>query len=172
MPKQYACLAEVTVGAGGASTIDFNSIPQTYTDLLVVTSMRGTSTSGPESHFIIAAFNGVTTNRTFVRLEAYGGGVGSDNGTLAGIGVTGGSGGTVSTFNSGYFYVPDYALATKTKVHYADWTSENNSTAAFDLGFITGHWNSTSAITSISLSITSTNIAQYSTATLYGITKS
>ena len=34
----------VTVGSGGASSIDFTSIPQTYTDLCLVYSARLTTT--------------------------------------------------------------------------------------------------------------------------------
>jgi hypothetical protein len=33
-------LSTVTVGAGGAATIDFTSIPQTYTDLIVKISQE------------------------------------------------------------------------------------------------------------------------------------
>ena len=172
MPKQYACLAEVTVGAGGAASIDFNSIPQTYTDLIVKISTRSTATGGPESYFVYASFNGLTTNRTYRRLEAYGGGVGSDSASNYPVAVTGGSGGTTSTFNNGTFYIPNYSSSTIEKTYSADWASENNSTTSFDIGFIAGIWNVTSAITSISLTISTGNMAQYSTVSLYGITNS
>ena len=38
----YTLISTVTVGAGGAASIDFNSIPGTYTDLLLVVSVRST----------------------------------------------------------------------------------------------------------------------------------
>ena len=38
----YTLISSVTVGAGGASSIDFTSIPSTYTDLLVKISARST----------------------------------------------------------------------------------------------------------------------------------
>ena len=42
MPVTYKPIATVTVGAGGAASIDFTSIPGTYTDLLVLISARST----------------------------------------------------------------------------------------------------------------------------------
>jgi hypothetical protein len=172
MPDTFTLIQSSTVGSGGASSIEFNSIPQTYTDLMIVTSMRGTSASGPESHLVLAAFNGSSSNRSAIRLEAFGGAVGSDTFTLPGIGVTGGTGTTVSTFANGTCYIPNYTSTSRKKSYGADWASENNSTTAFDLGIIAGLWSITSAITSISVSISSTNIAEYSSAYLYGIKNS
>ena len=40
MADTYTLISSVTVGAGGASSIDFTSIPATYTDLLVKFSLR------------------------------------------------------------------------------------------------------------------------------------
>jgi len=46
MATTYTLISSVTVGSGGAATMTFSSIPQTYTDLLVRVSARNTSTSG------------------------------------------------------------------------------------------------------------------------------
>ena len=35
MANTYVAIATVTVGSGGAASIDFTSIPATYTDLVV-----------------------------------------------------------------------------------------------------------------------------------------
>jgi hypothetical protein len=43
MADTYTLISSVTVGAGGASSIDFTSIPATYTDLLIKVSARGAS---------------------------------------------------------------------------------------------------------------------------------
>jgi len=40
MATTYEAIATVTVGSGGAATFGFTSIPATYTDLLVVASLR------------------------------------------------------------------------------------------------------------------------------------
>ena len=45
MANTFEQITTVTVGSGGASSIDFTSIPQTYTDLVIKTSARNTSTS-------------------------------------------------------------------------------------------------------------------------------
>ena len=40
MATTFTKIASVTVGSGGASSIDFTSIPSTYTDLCVKLSTR------------------------------------------------------------------------------------------------------------------------------------
>ena len=40
MPVTYQKIASVTVGSGGAASIDFTSIPSTYTDLALYHSLR------------------------------------------------------------------------------------------------------------------------------------
>jgi hypothetical protein len=47
MAKAFELVQTVTVGSGGSSSIDFKSIPGTYTDLLVAYSLRCTLTGGP-----------------------------------------------------------------------------------------------------------------------------
>ena len=51
MANTYELIASSTVGAGGASSIDFNSIPNTYTDLLV--KLSGRSSTGYNALTII-----------------------------------------------------------------------------------------------------------------------
>ena len=171
MPITYIKIASAEVGAGGAANIDFTSIPQTYTDLMVVTSLRSTAGGGPESYFAYAAFNGVTTNRRYLRLEATGTSVSTDSGTLAPVSVTGGTGGTANTFNNGTFYIHNYSSSSMYKTYSANWASENNSSTTSDLGFIAGAWLANTAINQITLTVSTGNLAQYSTAYLYGIKK-
>ena len=40
MAVTHNLISTITVGSGGAASIDFTSIPQTYTDLLVKISLR------------------------------------------------------------------------------------------------------------------------------------
>ena len=58
-------IAIVTVGAGGASSIEFTSIPQTYDDLYIVLSGRSTGVGGE----VRLSFNGTTTNYTTQYLQ-------------------------------------------------------------------------------------------------------
>jgi hypothetical protein len=172
MANTFKLIASSTVGSGGTASIDFSSIPQTYTDLMAVISLRGVNSAGPESYFAYASFNGLTTNRTYRRLEAYGGGVGSDSGSNYPVSVAGGTLTTANTFSSGTFYIPNYSSTTVNKSYSTEWASENNSTTAYDIGFIAGLWSATSAITSMSITLSGSNLAQYSTAYLYGIKNS
>jgi hypothetical protein len=46
MTANYVLLEKITVGAAGASSVEFSGIPQTgYTDLVVKVSARGTDSS-------------------------------------------------------------------------------------------------------------------------------
>ena len=45
MPDTFVKIATVTVGAGGAASIEFTSIPSTYTDLQVLVSTRASNAS-------------------------------------------------------------------------------------------------------------------------------
>ena len=97
----------VTVGSGGASSIDFTSIPQTYTDLLLKVSARSVGSTGE----IRLEFNGVTTG--------YSGRYIQGNGSTATSGVEGATHSlylgenaystyTSNVFTSGEFYIPNY----------------------------------------------------------------
>ena len=60
MAVTYKLIETVTVGSGGAASIEFSSIPQTYTDLKVVYSLRSTNSSV----ILDIQFNGLSINKT------------------------------------------------------------------------------------------------------------
>jgi hypothetical protein len=176
MANTYVKIATVTVGSGGAASMDFTSITGSYTDLLIKISAR-TNRSGQSVDSLKLTFNGATTsfsNR----------GLGAD--TNAGTAFSFSNGGsasmedsvfttatnaTASTFGSGEIYIPNYAGST-TKSTSADSVTENNGAQAYPL-FTGGLWSNTAAITSIKLApLGGSLINEYSTATLYGISKS
>lgn len=169
-------LQTVTVGASGASSIDFTSIPQTFTDLKIVISGRGASGAGNVS----MRFNGVTSGYTNRRL--YGDGAAGNSDTVSGTaaaagsailcGVISASTTTASVFGSQEIYIPNYTLSNNKSVS-CDAVIETNATTAYQ-DLIAGLWSNTAAITSISLISyqTSGTFVQYSTATLYGIKSS
>jgi hypothetical protein len=157
-------ISTVTVGSGGAANITFSSIPATYTDLLVKISVRNSSGGAVASYI---ALNGSTSN--FSARYLYGSGSSTSSGTLARyIGSTK-SDATANTFNSTDIYIPNYAGSTN-KSYSVDNVDENNGTAA-DQNIIAGLWSDTAAITSIALTSATGDWVQYSTASLYGITK-
>jgi hypothetical protein len=171
MPNTYTKIASVTLGSGGAASIDFTSIPSTYTDLVVKYSARhsigtvllymrinGDTGSNYSSNQIYSdATTTVATAGTTTYFYYYGGTVASNF--------------TASTFSNSEIYIPNYANTSYTKSISVDTVTENNATEAWSALF-GGKWNSTAAITSLSLFYTSFNQAQYSTATLYGINNS
>jgi len=149
--------------------IDFTSIPQTYTDLLLVYSVRTDNTDVPYSNTRLL-FNGSTSNFTSKRM--FGGGSGSvesyTDSNLGGLVSSNGS--TADTFGSTRLYITNYASSSN-KSFSIDSVSENNGTSAYQ-EIIGGVWAQTSAITSITVDAESTrNFLPYSSATLYGITK-
>lgn len=161
MANTFELIASSTVGSGGAASIDFSSIPSTYTDLCVYLSMR-VSDSGPVDTNI--KFNNTDTNKTILYLR--GTGAGTQSGSYAyTIGATNGSGQTANTFTSSTIYIPNYANTSYNKSFSGDTVEENNATTAYAT-MIAGLWASTAAINQLTFVA---NFVQYSTAYLYGV---
>lgn len=157
----------VTVGSGGAATISFTSIPQTYTDLKIVLSGRTTQASLADSVYF--SFNSSTAN--FSSRILYGDGGSASSFTQARYaGSQPGSTATASTFANIELYIPNYT-SSNNKSYSVDAVTENNGTTAYAY-LAAGLWSDTSAITSITLTPNAGSFVQYSTATLYGVTSS
>jgi hypothetical protein len=159
----YTLISSVTVGSGGASTIDFTSIPSTYTDLLVSTSLRITAAGGGTN----ITFNSNTSNYTNRYIQGDGTSATSGNNFQRFSEVPNYSTYTSSTFSNSQIYIPNYT-SSNNKSYSSDTANENNATQAY-MYLIAGLWSNTSAITSIQLSPSSGDFVQYSTAYLYGI---
>ena len=163
----YNLIATTTVGAGGASSIDFTGIPQTYTDLKVVLSVRSSDGSGS----LRVQPNGLTTNLSSRRLEGSGSGASSaTDGSIIFIYAVTISSYTASVFSNIEIYIPNYAGSTYKSVS-ADGVMENNATEAYQ-NLVAGLWSNTAAITSLTLAKSSGTFVQYSSASLYGIKSS
>lgn len=171
MANTHKAIATVTVTGATAANMEFTSIPGTYTDLLILSSVRF-DISGDNGFYF--QFNNDTAGN-YERL--YVGGDGSTVSSAAAssqtrvpIGIGARSTATASTFSNSFAYIPNYT-GSKNKSVLVDAVNENNATSA-DAMFWASIWNSSSAITSIKLFPSSGNIVQYSTATLYGIKNS
>jgi hypothetical protein len=166
-------ISTVTVGSGGASTIEFNNITQNYTDLVLLTSLRSTDTSSNWGAATLR-FNGDSGNNYYHK-ELYGTGsaAGSGEGSAAtsmGAVRPNSNGTTANTFSNASFYIPNYTSSNQ-KSTSEDSVTENNATAALS-PMVAGRWTGTSAITSIVLTPSGGfSWMQYSSATLYGIRK-
>lgn len=168
MAVTYTLIQSVTVGSGGSASIDFTSIPATYTDLKLVWSTR--TTNAATSNAMYMTFNTLSTNFSFRRLRGTGSAADSyseASSTLYNAAV--GASASASIFSNGELYIPNYAGSTY-KSFSADFVAEDNATAGVEACF-GGLWSSTAAINAISFT-TDSNFAQYSSMSLYGIKNS
>jgi hypothetical protein len=169
MATTYMLISSVTVGSGGAATISFTSIPSTYTDLLVKFSARS-STANSTVGFRFNGDSGATSYNAQI-LFGNGSTAGADRSdptTQLRSMYLPTTAETANVFGSGEIYILNYTSSNQ-KSTSADTVVENNATFANDT-LNSGIWTGTSAITSVVFSLTSgDNLAQYSTAYLYGI---
>jgi len=163
----YIPIATVTVGSGGAANIEFTSIPATYTDLVLLTSLRSASNDSAAA----VEFNGSSSSKSTRGLYGNGSAAFSYSGTGPLGGLSNGSTTTASTFANSILYIPNYA-GSNNKSSSMDGVTENNATAA-NAFFNANLWSNTAAITSIKIvNETAANFVQHSSATLYGIKNS
>jgi hypothetical protein len=169
MPNTYTLLEQITVGAAGAASVTFNSIPQTgYSDLVIKVSARQ-NVAFANAYL---QFNGSSgANYSYRRIASNGSGI--INATAASqtsadiFATVNRSSFTASTFSNVQLYIPNYAGGTN-KSYSVDSVTENNATEAYAL-LIAGLWSNTAAINQITLTPNAGNFVQYSTAYLYGV---
>ena len=175
--SEFESIATFTVGSGGSSSIDFTSIPSTYTHLQIRSILRNTSASA-SSNDLFMNFNGDTgTNyRAYKQI----GGAGSGSGFSAASGTSTAAlnkianayflndGNTASVYSAWICDILDYRNTNKYKVTRSLNGQDLNGSGS--IRFFSGLWMSTSAITSISLTVEGGNsFKQYSQFALYGV---
>lgn len=166
-----------TVGAGGASSIVFNNIPQFYTDLKLVMSVRATG-AGPGVvgglQFGTSGTIDTATNysRTFV--QGYGSGAfsGRNSGQSSiSLDQFNGNGSTANTFGNADIYISNYTSSNFKQI-IGDLVTENNSSTDNNVAGISGLWRNTNPVTVLQVFAFSATFMQYSTFSLYGIIRS
>lgn len=155
----------VTVGSGGQSAIEFNNIPQTYTDLYILLSLRDTASSNWQ--YTTIEFNNSAANVSSKGLFQYNNSAGSGNWPSNIFIYNNSNSSTSSTFGNMSVYIPNYTSSNFKSIS-ADYVSETNGNDAIQ-GFTAGLWSNSAAITSIKFVPSSLTYMQHSTATLYGI---
>lgn len=161
----YKLLDSYTVGAGGASSVTFSNIPQTYTDLLVKYTQRNNASNNYNP--VLVQFNSTTTGSN---VELYGNGSSASAGTNAKayVGYVNGNNTTANTFSNVEFYIPNYTSTNKKSISIDSVTENNGTTALADLAATLQ--DLTSPITSMTFTIdAAANFAQYGTFYLYGV---
>jgi len=159
-----------TVGSGGTtSTISFASIPSTYTDLCLLYSFRtGFSANTQNIYVVVNTSAGSITAR---QLWGNGQTAYSTSYGTSDVGQAVGNNATSSTFSNGSFYFSNYA-GSSNKAFSGDVLTENNATGVSVSHNITsGLVSNTAAITELGLWAGGQTLQQYSSMSLYGITK-
>ena len=172
MATTYEAIATVEVGSGGAADIEFTSIPATYTDLCLLSSLHFDSANSFSD--ISVKINGDTGNNySSMRLGVQSTTVSTGSATNTypiSLGIPNGDGSGSLIFANTSTYFPNYAGNTYKSIS-SDSVAEQNATAAYSR-LVAGLWSNTAAITSISIYASGFNWKQHSTATLYGIKNS
>ena len=166
MAVTYKLIETVTVGSGGAANIEFTSIPQTYTDLVVKLSLR----TSADNVTALLKFNASSLNLTQRFLQGSGSAASSGSSTAINI-LENPSSSTASVFANTEIYLPNYAGSTNKSVS-VDTVTEKNATDAYQR-IVAGLWSDVAAITSLTVACAAAgNFVQYSSASLYGIKNS
>lgn len=166
----YESIATTTVGAGGAATISFTSIPSTYQHLQIRLMARGNNANTYDS-FLLRANSDTGSNYTFHSII----GDGSTAFTSQVNPYSGFRGGEITgaTATSGIFGVSvvdllDYANTSKNKTMRMLGGNDRNGGGA--LGLNSGAWLNTAAVTRIDITpVFGSSFVQYSSFALYGI---
>lgn len=162
----YVAIAK-TVLTGSQATIEITGIAATYTDLILKVSSRNTASN----NYYEVQFNNTTTNLLGAYIQA-------NSSTVVGgnyqpYGRMNDSTTTANTFDSGEFYISNYAGSTRKTLN-TDSASENNLASANAALILSqsGLWANTAAITSIKLVPSGGNFASGTRVDLYGIKNS
>jgi hypothetical protein len=150
------------------SSITFSNIPQGYTDLKLVGSVRSGVTNPYD--FIYYYLNSPGTGAYTQRLiRGDGSSVSSqlNNTSYYPLQFINGNGATTNTFGSFEVYIPNYKSSVQ-KSFSVDIVSETNSTGIF-MDLQAGLWNQTAGITAMTLASGSGPYLPNSTFTLYGV---
>ena len=157
----------ITVGSGGASSIEFTGIPQDGVDLMILISGRG-SRSATDSQLRVAFNSDTASNYDVVKLTGESGSVTSSafNFTSAIFGEMSAATATANTFGSSSAYVSNYTSSAAKSIS-TDSVTENNATQN-KITIAAASWSGTAAITSLLLT-TNVSFVEHSTASLYSI---
>lgn len=173
MPKGMQPIFTQTVTSGSPTGIYFYNIPQTYTDLILVTSDRS-GLADVSNDWILFPNNisdsliGSTLAQTNSSGSAVGGRLANYSGAWAQYSP--GTTATANTFGYSWFHIPNYS-SYGYKQFIGDSVSENNSATNFRICFNAHSWRTNAPITTLAIGHGGQTIAVGSTLTLYGLAR-
>lgn len=174
MAETFYLIETYTVPNGGINTITFSNIPQTYTDLMILGSLK--TSRNADNDFIKGYFNADTTDGNYAGFLNYNG-----SGTIAGSTFSGAGApryfgdvpanagaNTANWFSSTRIWIHGYTDSYVKS--YGSESGQNSNNTAQLLTYASGRWNGTAPITSVSFTCGVTGPwLQHSTLSLYGI---
>ena len=159
----YESIATVTVGSGGAASVQFSSIPSTYQHLQWRGIFKATASNGGTPRLSINGTNLGQYHHLAGDGSAIGGyGIAASDANFFGLGLQ-----KTGPFSAFVCDILDYTSTSKNKVLRVFAGADDNSAGSVYLFSML--WQSTSAITSLTLTPQSANWVQHSTFALYGI---
>jgi len=169
MANTYTLIASSTVGSGGTAYIEFTAIPATYTDLVILCSLR--SNDSRVYTWVNLKPNGSASNGTSRQLYANGSSAISGNLARVQLQAVPANNATASTFGNASIYIPNYA-SSNNKSFSGDSVAETNGTTT-EMGLDANLWSDSAAISSFQIYPGDGSLwLQHSTAYLYGIKNS
>ena len=167
----YDSIQTVTVSGSSTFSISFTSIPSTYTHLQIrgigavnrtaaftggtAWTFNGDTAANYSSHNLYG-YNSVASTGSSVSISSMG---------LADVGTINAS---VQYWSPTVIDILDYANTNKYKTARA-FTGMDNGTATGEIDFYSANWRSTSAITTITMTVSTFNLLAGTTYALYGI---
>lgn len=169
MANTYTLISSTVLGSN-QTTVNFSSIPQTYTDLVLSVSARTTAlTHYDEPTYIFNSDS--STNYSITQLKTNGNtfSVGrATNSAFQYLDYTTGSTATANAFSYNQIYIPNYT-STSSRPSGGISVSENNSSTSYYLTFEAALYRGGSAISSLTLTAGSNQFVTGSSFYLYGI---
>lgn len=178
MANTYVAIAK-TILTSTTASVTFSSIPQTYTDLLLVSSTRNTD-GGYATAFTMEFNADATTKYSYASVKGQAGTVTASltaNSTYYEHlqSVSGGSV-TASSYSNLEFYFPNYNSTSQRPIGSTGVVENNAASTGAAISAVAGLYRGTAAITSIKMGaysdFTSVSFVSGSTFHLYGIKSS
>lgn len=173
VPTVFESIATTYLSAGNQSTVQFSSIPQTYTHLQIRGVSKNTNTNASYSDLLVR-FNGDTVTNFMAHSFSGNGSSGFSgfSGTQAHIQIGNtlprSSASEANMFGTFIIDIMDYTNTNKFKTTNT-FSGSSKNTLGSQVHLMSGLWRSTSAINTILLFSDSNDLARYSHFALYGI---
>jgi hypothetical protein len=165
----YESIATITVGSGGSTSVEFTSIPSTYTHLQLRMNIRSNRAISVEAYTL--QFNSTGSNQYSGHLLAGNGATSqtyAETGQNSGLGayIAGDSAGS-NIFGGAISDILDYANTNKYKTVRSLGVTDQNGSG--NISLTSCLWQNTAAINSIKFLSGGTGWTQYSSFALYGV---